>query len=338
MITLCATLCGFDDWVSIEDFAHENESWLRQFLPLENGIPSHDTLSDVMGRIDRTAFGEAFARWMQHCLPESDGIHIALDGKTLRGSRQNGSAIHLMSAFASQTRLVLAQYQVPDKINEISALPELMKYLDLRGAILSVDAIGCQKSVAGQIVKAGAGYVLALKDNHPTLHAEVALWLDTETEQGRLAVLETTGKDHGRVEVRRYSLSTDIAWLPDRKDWPGLAAVGRVESYRCVGGKESRECRYFLSSVTEPETFSRVVRDHWTIENAQHWVLDVQFGEDGNRSRTKNSASNLALLRRASLNLLRTNDDSNLSIRRRRIRACNNLSYREQILFGRHCT
>ncbi|MDV7210466.1 ISAs1 family transposase [Azotobacter beijerinckii] len=334
MITLCATLCGHDDWVSIEDFAHENEAWLREFLPLSNGIPSHDTLSDVMGRLERKAFADAFGRWMQDSLPEFDARHIALDGKTLRGSRQNGSAVHLMSAFATQARLVLAQQAVAGKSNEIMALPELMKQMDLRGAVISIDAIGCQKTVAGQIIAAGADYVLALKDNHPTLREEVALWLDEQIDKGRLPRLETTGKDHGRVEVRRYSLSCQLDWLEPRTQWAGLAAVGRVESIRHVGGQETRECRYFLSSITDLEVFAGVVRNHWAIENQQHWVLDVQFREDANRSRKDHSASNLALIRRAALSLIRENDNSKLSIGRRRMRACTNAQYRTQLLFG----
>lgn len=334
MITLCATLCGYDDWVSIEDFGHENEAWLRQFLPLENGIPSHDTLSDVIGRLERKSFAAAFAQWVQDSLPSLDGRHVALDGKTLRGSRQDGSAVHLMSAFATQARLVLAQHEVTGKTNEITALPELMKQVDLCGAVISIDAIGCQKSVAEQIIQAKADYVLALKNNHPTLHDDVKLWLDDQTDKGNIPVLETTDKGHGRIEVRRYSLSTNIDWLEQRAQWKGLAAVGRVESIRHVGSKKTCECRYFLSSITEPELFCAVVRDHWAIENQQHWVLDVQFREDANRSRKVHSASNLAAIRRAALNLIRHNDDSKLSVGRRRMRACTNDAYRSQLLFG----
>lgn len=335
MITLCATLCGYDDWVSIEDFACENEAWFRQFLPLVNGIPSHDTLSKVMGRIERTAFASALAQWMQDSLPALDPRHIALDGKTLRGSRQNGKAIHLMSAFAAEARLVLAQHEVDGKGNEITALPELMKQVDLRGAVVSIDAIGCQKEVAAQLVKGKADYVLALKQNHPNLHEDVRLWLDDQSKTAQIPTLETIDKDHGRLEIRRYSLSTKLDWLAGRAEWAGLAAVGRVESVREVKGKaSSTEVRYFLCSITNLEQFARVVRGHWSIENQQHWVLDVEFGEDGNRSRKDHSASNLAAIRRAALNLIRQNDDSKLSIGRRRLRANNNLDYRAQLMFG----
>jgi len=335
MITLCATLCGYDDWVSIVDFADENEAWFRQFLPLTNGIPSHDTLSKVMGRIDRTAFSTALAAWIQDSLPTLDPRHIALDGKTLRGSRQNGKTIHLMSAFAAQARLVLAQHEVDGKGNEITALPELMKQIDLRGAVVSIDAMGCQKEVAAQLVKGKADYVLALKQNHPNLYEDVRLWLDDQSRNARIPMLETIEKDHGRLEIRRYSLSAELDWLAGRGDWAGLKAVGRVESVREVKGKaSSTEVRYFLCSITDLEWFARVVRGHWSIENQQHWVLDVEFGEDGNRSRKDYSASNLAAIRRAALNLIRQNDDSKLSIGRRRMRANNNLDYRAQLIFG----
>ncbi|MCF1184558.1 ISAs1 family transposase [Marichromatium gracile] len=335
MITLCATLCGYNDWVSIEDFAHEHEDWLREFLALSNGIPSHDTLSNVMGRIERKAFAEAFARWMQDSLPELGGRQIALDGKTLRGSRQPGGALHLMSAFATEARLVLAQQPVCGKANEITALPELMKLIDLRGALVTIDAIGCQKGVAKQLTQTKADYVLALKRKHPLLLEEASLWIDEQTQQGRVPVLETLDKDHGRVETRRYSLCTELDWLSTRRDWAGLAAIGRVESCRQVGNQPATtDVRYFLCSITDLERFACSVRNHWAIENQQHWVLDVQFNEDGSRARKDYSSSNLAAIRRAALNLIRQNDSSKLSVGRRRMRACTNDAYRSQLLFG----
>ena len=272
---------------------------------------------------------------MQDSLPELEARHIALDGKTLRGSRHNGSALHLMSAFATEARLVLAQQPVAGKTNEITALPELMKQIDLRGALLTIDAIGCQKTVAEQIIQAKADYVLALKQNHPTLLEDASLWIDDQTRQGRVPVLQTLDKDHGRLETRRYSLSSELDWLVSRQDWRGLAAIGRVESIRQVGRQPATtDVRYFLCSITDLQQFARSVRNHWAIENQQHWVLDVQFNEDGNRSRKDHSASNLAAIRRAALNLMRQNDSSKLSIGRRRMRACSNDAYRSQLLFG----
>ena len=207
MMVLCAVLSGVEDWVGMEAFAEEKEAWLRGFLALPNGIPSHDTLSAVMGRIDPGAFQTAFTAWATAALPGLAGQPVCLDGKTVRGSR-NGTnrAVHLVSAFAGQARWVLAQQAVAEKSNEITAIPDLLGLLDLHGAVVSIDAMGCQKTIARQIVEGGADYVLALKDNHPALCEDVQLWLDTEVAHGRLPVTETVDKDHGRIEIRRHKL------------------------------------------------------------------------------------------------------------------------------------
>jgi len=340
MITLCAIISGVEDWVGIETFAEEREAWLRGFLELPNGIPSHDTLSDVMGRIKPKAFSDAFTSWVNAALPDLSGEHIAIDGKTLRGSRQpsvtqpDGHAVHLMSAFAAQARLVLCQHPVAEKGNEITAIPTLLDMLDVSGAVVTIDAIGCQKSVAQKITECGADYVLALKENHPQLSEDVQLWLDSEQNAQRLAVHETVEKDHGRIETRRYAISDQIDWLEQKPLWAGLKAVGMVECVREVGDKVSIQRRYYLCSITELERFTQVVRGHWAIENSQHWVLDVQFGEDANRSRKDYSATNLALIRRMALNFLRSAEQSKHSIRRRKMRACFNDDYRSHVLFG----
>lgn len=334
MIVLCAVLSGVEDWVGMEDFAEAKEAWLRGFLTLPHGIPSHDTLSDVMGRIDPQAFAEAFQRWVQAALPSLSGEQVCLDGKTLRGSRDGERAVHLMSAFAAQARWVLAQQAVPDKANEITAIPDLLSMLDLQGAVVSIDAMGCQKAIARQIIDAGADYVLALKDNHPTLHEDVQFYLDTEIAKGRLPVHETVEKDHGRLEIRRYGLSAAIDWLDQKADWAGLAAVGRVESIRQSGDHISTECRYYLCSLTEPTRFANAVRDHWGIENREHWVLDVQFGEDAHRTRKDHSAANLGLIRRLALNLLRRQPSDKDSLRRRQRHALLDDDYRARLLFG----
>lgn len=336
MITLCGLLSHQDDWVSIATFAEEKETWLRQFLELPNGIPSHDTLSDVMGRLNPRAFREAFMQWMEVALLSlAGGKHIALDGKTQRGSGGGDTApIHLLSAFVSQTRWVLAQLPVEGKSNEIKAIPDLLALLDLQGATVTIDALGTQKAIAARVTEGRADYVLALKENHPTLYADATLWLNTEFDAGRLEVLETVEKDHGRLETRRYALSTDLAWLEGREDWAGLTALGLVESRREIGAKVSVERRYYLCSRPELEHFAHHCRVHWSIENSQHWVLDVQFGEDKNRARTDHSAENLALLRRAALNLIRQNGKPRDSLRLRRVRASLNDDYRIALLTG----
>jgi predicted transposase YbfD/YdcC len=338
MIVLCAVVSGIEDWVGMEEFAQEKEAWFRRFLSLPNGVPSHDTLSNVIGRIKPGAFAEAFTRWAQTALSCLTGEHVALDGKTLRGSREGESAVHLMSAFATQARLVLAQQTVADKSNEITAIPDLLDLLDVEGAIVTIDAIGCQKAIAKKITDKGADYVLALKDNHPQLADDVKLWLDTEMAKGRLVLQETVEKDHGRLEIRRYGLSTQLDWLAQKSEWSKLKAVGVVESIREIAGKSSTERRYYLCSIDDPERYAQVVRNHWRIENQQHWVLDVQFGEDANRARKNHSATNLALIRRTALNLLRHADDGKRSLRRRKMHAALNDDYRDKVLFGRSVT
>ena len=335
MIVLCAVLSGVEDWVGMEAFAEEKETWLRGFLELPNGIPSHDTLSDVMGRIDPGAFQTAFTAWATAALPGLANEQVCVDGKAVRGSRDGAnSAVHLVSAFAGQTRWVLAQQAVAEKSNEITAIPDLLALLDLHGAVVSADAMGCQRAIAQTIIDAGADYVLALKDNHPTLCEAVQLWLDTEVARERLPVQETVEKDHGRIEIRRYALSSSINWLDAKPDWAGLQAVGRVESTRIIGEKTSTECRYFLCSFPERDRFAAIVRGHWGIENQQHWVLDVQFGEDACRARQDHSAENLALIRRMALNVLRHNGPPRDSIRRRKLRAALNDDYRLRLLLG----
>ena len=335
MIVLCAVLSGVEDWVGMADFAEEKEAWLRGFLELPNGIPSHDTLSDVLGRIDPTAFQAAFTAWATAALPGLADELICVDGKAVRGSRDGANpAVHWVSAFAGRARWVLAQRAVAEKSNEITAIPDLLALLDLRGAMVSIAAMGCQKTIAQAIVDAGGDYVLTLKDNHPTLCEDVRLWLDTEVACGRLPVLETVEKDHGRIEIRRYALGDRIDGLEAKPDWAGLQAVGRVESTRIIGDQTSTECRYFLCSFPERDRFATTVRSHWGIENQQHWILDVQFGEDACRTRKDHSAENLALMRRMALNLLSHNGLPRNSIRRRKRRAALNDDYRLRLLFG----
>jgi len=335
MIVVCAVLSGVEDWVGMEAFAEEKEAWLRRFLELPNGIPSHDTLSDVLGRIDPVAFRTAFASWATASLPDLAGEQVCVDGKAVCGSRDGETpAVQVVSAFAGRARWVLAQQAVAEKSNEITAIPDLLELLDLQGAVVSIDAMGCQKVIAQTIIDAGADYVLALKDNHPTLCADVRLWLDTEVARGRLTVTETVEKDHGRIEIRRYALSDGINWLAAKPEWAGLQAVGRVESTRLIGDTISTECRYFLCSLVDCDRFAAAVRGHWGTENQQHWVLDVQFGEDACRTRKDHSAENLAVIRRMALNQLRHNGPVRDSLRRRKLRAALNDDYRLRLLFG----
>ena len=225
----------------METFAREKEAWFRRFLELANGIPSHDTLSDVAGRLAPGVFAGAFLGWARSALPGLAGEQTCLDGKALCGSRGKEGAAHLLSAYAAQARLVPAQQAVDGKSNETTALPPVLGLLELEGAVVSVDAMDCQKVVADKVNQAGADYVLALKDNHPQLREDVGLWLDTEAGKGALAVHETVAKGHGRIEIRRYALSDNLDRLAQKQEWAGLRAAGRVESARIVGGQASTE-------------------------------------------------------------------------------------------------
>lgn len=338
MIVFCAVLGGIEDWVGTEAFAREKEAWFRQFLELPDGIPSHDTLSDAVGRLGPGVFAAAFLRWARSALPSLAGEQVCLDGKTLRGSRGKEGAAHLLSAYAAKARLVLAQQAVDGKPNEITAIPQVLDLLELEGAVVSIDAMGCQKAIADKTDQAGADYVLALKDNHPGLREDVALWLDTEAGKGALAVCETVEKDHGRIEIRRYALSDNLGWLAQKPEWAGLRAVGRVGSTRVIGGQTTTGCRHYLGSRTGLERFADVVRGHWAIENGRHWVLDVQFGEDANRARKDHSAENLGLVRRMALNVIRHNGPSKESLRIRKLRASLNDDYRFGLIFGKPST
>jgi predicted transposase YbfD/YdcC len=227
---------------------------------------------------------------------------------------------------------------VGEKTNGITAIPDLLSMLDITGALVSIDAMGCQKTIAKTIIDAQADYLLALKDNHKGLCEDVSLWLDTETASGRLPIHETVDKGRGRLEIRRCCLSAQIDWLEQKPEWKGLAAVGRIESTRIIGDKTSVETRYYLCSFTDPERFAQSVRQHWSIENRQHWVLNVQFGEDDNRARKDHSPENLALIRRAALNLLNNNGPGKDSLRRRKLRACLSDRYRAELIFGKRPT
>jgi len=241
--------------------------------------------------------------------------------------------VHVISAFATQARIVLAAQAIPDKANEITAIPGLLAQLDLRGAMVTIDAMGCQRNIAKAIVEQQADYVLALKENHPGLHEDIRLWLDDNDAQGYVRTHQTVEKDHGRIETRRTVVSTDLDWLPQKPDWPGLQAVAMVEPTREIGSKVSCERRYYLCSITDVTRIALTIRHHWAIENQQHWILDVQFGEDAHRTRKDHSAANLGLIRRTALNLLQQDTSNKWSIRRRKMRTLSDLPYRESLLF-----
>jgi predicted transposase YbfD/YdcC len=321
LIAVCAMLCGAEGFTEIAQCGRCKADWFQTWLALPHGIPSHDTFNRVFGLIDPTKFMDCFMAWTQSLRQLVTGELVALDGKTLRRSRARGHGpIHLVNVWAARNRLVLGQLKVADHSNEITALPTLLRALELAGCVVTVDAMGCQKTVAKEIHEADADYVLALKANQGLLHAEVQAFLDDAQTRGFAGMAhqftQTVEKDHGRIETRRYWITEQIGWLVDKDQWDALRSVGMVEALREVEGKLTTQRRYYLSSLpAQVERFAAAVRRHWEIENCVHWVLDVQMGEDRCAVRQQNAAQNLAALRALCLNQLRRDQQVKLGIR-----------------------
>jgi len=338
LIAVCALLCGADSFTEIAEFGRCQVDWLRTWLQLPNGIPSHDTFNRVFGLIDPTQFMDCFICWTQGLRTAVAGEVVAVDGKTLRGSRTHDRGpVHLVNVWATQNRLVLGQLKVADHSNEITALPPLLRALELAGCVVTVDAIGCQKQVAQEIHEADADYVLALKGNQATLHGEVKTFLDDAHTRGFAGVAHQTlarvEKEHGRHETRRYWITETIDWCADRAQWEGWRSVGMVESVRDVRGQMTTERRYYLSSLPADATrFAAAVRGHWEIENCVHWVLDVQLGEDRCAVRQQHAAQNLSALRVLCLNLLRQDRQRKCGIRTKQKAASWDHTYLQSLL------
>lgn len=286
-------------------FGQAKEPFLRQFLTLKHGIPSHDTFSRVFRLLDPVAFAACFTRFMQRFAGGLQGV-VAIDGKTLRRSfdRAAGqSPLHMLHAWSVGQRLLLGQLAVDNKSNEITAVPKLLALLSLKGCIVTADALNCQRAIAAQVVEQGADYVLALKGNQGSLHDDVHRFL-ADPQRPADATHRTVDGDHGRIETRTSMVCTDIGWLRERHAWPGLAAIGQVVRVREVGAKISTVTAYYLlSTALSAERFGEVARAHWGVENGLHWVLDVTMNEDQARNRKDKGPENIALLRRLALNL-----------------------------------
>jgi predicted transposase YbfD/YdcC len=338
VIALCTLLCGGETFNDMEDFGNAKLEWFQTFLTLRHGIPSHDTFNRVFAALDPRKFLECFLRWTQSLREAVPQEIVALDGKALRRAlNQDQSIQYIVSAWAESNSLVLGQLKVADKSNEITAVPELLRVLELSGCIVTMDAMGCQKKIAREIVEADADYVLALKGNQEKVHAEVKSFLDaTLVERGvkpptgavipkevaTLKEFETVEKGHGRIETRRYFQSDSLDWFADREKWEGLRSVGMVESVREINGKATVERRYYLCSLKpDAREFARAVRGHWGVENKLHWVMDVSFGEDQSRARDGHAAENLATLRRLALNLLKQEKTKKRGVRGKMLNA-----------------
>lgn len=314
LVVLCGTVSGCDDFVDMAAWGRQHLGFLRGFAPFARGVPSHDTLNDVINALDGELFEDCFAAWVSGLRGAAPEV-IALDGKTVRrsGNRRTGARpLHVVPAWATQQRLVLAQEAVADKSNEITALPRLIERVVLPGSLVTIDAIGCQSEVAAPIVAQGADYVLALKANQRGLHASVRRAFEERRLNGDfgLEVAQSTDGDHGRIEVRRHFVLHDTAWLKGRHDWPKLAAVALVEASVEDGGVISQSRRYYLSSrPLDAGAFGAVVRGHWGIENSLHWVLDAVFGDDLARVRSRFGPRNMALVKRIAVNLLKAPGD-----------------------------
>lgn len=338
-IAICAVISGANDWQQIALFARQRHDWLRRFFRLPEGIPCHDTFERVFDRINPRAFTAAFGQWMQ-ALAEALGLRqIAIDGKTLRrsGSPRRGlGPLHLVSAWATENHLALGQAVVDGKSNEITAIPALLELLDLHGALVSIDAMGCQKAIAQKIIDAGGNYVLTVKENQDHLLADIQqsfieAW-DNDFAGMKYDTYETQERGHGREEYRCYTVLHCTVGLRDRAEWAGLTTIGMCYSQRTTGERISEETRYFIGSkVASARYYGKALRNHWGIENGLHWQLDVTFREDSSREQGRKAAANLALVRKLALTLLKRHA-SKESIACKRLHAALDVDFLQQVV------
>lgn len=329
IITICAVFAGADDWVEIANYARAKEDWFKTFLELPGGIPSHDTFGRVFSLIAPEEFGRCLSSWIREIFPVSSEGIIAIDGKTARRShdRANGkSAIHMVSAWAVEDHLILGQVKTEDKSNEITAIPELLKIIDVEGCTVTIDAMGCQKEIAKEIVKQGADYVLSLKGNQGNFHKEVELLFEDAKKNDYKDLPHDTyinvDGGHGRVETRSCTTIGDVDWFDEKSKWPKLTTFGMVESQREIGDHITQETRYFISSLpNDAKRFAEAVRGHWGIENGLHWCLDVAFREDDSRVRKGHGPTNLAIINRFALSLIKQDPSRKVGVKASRKRA-----------------
>ena len=341
-IAAAAVISGADSFVEIEMYGQRKYKWLRQFLELPNGIPSHDTFGRIFAAIKAEQLKKCFLEWIKAIVQTSSGEVIAIDGKTVRRSfdkTKEKSAIHVVSAWANENRIVLGQEKVDEKSNEITAIPELLSALEIQNCIITIDAMGCQRSIAKAIRDKGADYVLSLKGNQGALKEDVEQFFQHAqscTFDGiDFDYHKTFDKDHGRLEVRECWCVSDLEWLDKKQNWAGLNTIGMVKSHRTINGKTAVEVRYYISSLEmNAKLLGSAVRQHWGIENSLHWILDIAFREDECRIRKGNAAENIGILRHIALNLLKKDKVTKAGIAARRKKAGWDNGYLLEVLSG----
>jgi predicted transposase YbfD/YdcC len=328
--TLAAVICGADTWEEIAEFGHSKKAFLQSVLSLKNGIPSPDTFNRFFAGLNPKVFETLFLSWVKGLCKDNQGV-IAIDGKTVRGSRKEGnkSAIHMVSAFAAANNLVLGQVKTNQKSNEITAIPELLKVLDIEGCIITIDAMGCQTKIAETIIDQGADYLLAVKENQKELYSNI---MDTFrfTSKEKLQQYEDVDTGHGRVERRLCTITEDLGQLSRVDDWKNINALVKIESTRYikVSGVTQTETRYYITSLkTDAKAIGQAVRSHWSVENNLHWHLDVSFNEDKSRKRDRNSAENYSVILRMALNLIKSEKSTKASVKGKRLKAGWNNDY-----------
>lgn len=341
-IAICAVICNAGSFEHIAEFGRAKHEWLKGFLDLLHGIPSADTFERVFSRIDSEEFKNCFMEWIQAISQLAKGEVIAVDGKTLRRShdKSNGkSAIHMVSAWACANGLVIGQIKTEEKSNEITAIPQLLRTLEIEGCIVTIDAMGCQKIIAETIVEKNADYVISLKGNQSNLHDDVKLFFQTQKENNfkdvSLDYYETVDADHGKIEIRKYWTTSDIGWLQGKEKWKKLETICMVQRERQFENKTVSEISYYIGSIeNNAENFAYAVRSHWAIENSLHWVLDVSFREDESRIRKDNAPENFAVLRHIALNMIKKETSLKKSIKSKRLRAGWDNNYLLKVLSG----
>lgn len=337
-ITMAAVICGCDDWNEIELFGKLKKEWFKQFLELPNGIPSHDTFNRFFAALDPAALQQCFLDWIQSMAQITEGRVVSIDGKRLCGSGEQGkkAIVHMVSAWCNANAMVMGQVKTDDKSNEITAIPELLKLLDIQGCTVTIDAMGCQTAIAEAIIEREGDYVLAVKGNQGHLLDDLkeAFEQTNATKENSTTTVET---GHGRIEKRTCQVTTDTSWVCRDTQWKGLAGLIKITSERTnkTTGEKQTDCRYYISSrQCGPTEMLSIIRQHWGIENKLHWMLDVHFGEDASQKRAGYAAQNFSIISRIALNLLQNEKSRKLSIKKKRLAAGWQHEYLALLLFG----